>query len=48
MKHTEQLQSRPTQGGRSGTLRVVDKPGDKPVSGRKCCGGGSDSGDTKS
>ncbi|UJR23928.1 hypothetical protein I4U23_026900 [Adineta vaga] len=47
MKHTEQIQPRsPSQGTRSNTITVVDKPTKKEQNGRKCCGSGGNSDDT--
>jgi hypothetical protein len=39
MKHTEQLQPRPSQNPRNGTISVQNKE-TKENGGRKCCGGG--------
>jgi hypothetical protein len=44
MKHTEQLQARPSGGKRSDIIHVPDESEERPR--RKCCGG-SDSGDSK-
>ncbi len=45
MKHTEQLQPRPSPNPRNGTIDVKNK--DQKENGRKCCGGGGNDDNVK-
>ena len=47
MKHTEQLQQRPSAGPTSDGLNVAEKTEGKAEKGRKCCGGSSNDNEKK-
>ena len=48
MKHTEQLEQRPSPSPNSGGLNVGENTAGKAEGGRKCCGGSNDAGEKKS